>query len=218
MLKFASGKYKFKKNKIELIKYFKNSSINHELFHMATSFYDKNKKLEFCGFAQINLSKKEYIGCGLNEGYTELLSNRYFNEQIKFKAYSYQVCTFFASKLEEIVGKEKMEKLYMTADLYELYKYLNNFDDSCNIVTFIVVLDWMIKKVSYTNSKKYEKFYQLIECYLAKWYILKKKKELEHKIINKETFEQDINNYINSLGNKELKLENYIKQKEYCLK
>ena len=47
LLKFASGKYKFKKNKIELIKYFKNSSINHELFHMAPLFMTKIRNSSF---------------------------------------------------------------------------------------------------------------------------------------------------------------------------
>lgn len=218
--KFTSGEYKLKNNKIKLINCLKYGSINHELFHMASSFYDKKAKLGFCGFHQLNYLKNEMIGYGLNEGYTELLTNRYFNKERNFIAYSYNICEFFTSKLEEIVGKEQMEKLYITADLYGLYIHLRNFDDGINIATFIALLDYIVAKVSFSNLKheKYKECYELIECYLAKWYINKKKQELNNNIITKETFDNEVTNYINSLGCEDLYLENYVKQKEYCLK
>lgn len=218
LLKFASGKYKFKKNKIELIKYFKEGSTNHEFFHMASSFYFKKGKLAFCGFQQINYLKEETIGCGLNEGYTELLTDRYFNEQIIGRSYSYDICTFFAEKLEEIVGKDRMEKFYINADLFGLYNYLLNFDEGSGIVTFLAHLDYLVHHASYSNRKKYKEHYELIECYLAKWYINKKKQELDKNIIDKDTFDIEIKNYINTLGGKDLLIENFVKQKEYCLK
>ena len=216
--KFTSGEYKLKVNKIKLINSFKDKSLNHELFHMATSFYIKKLKLGFCGFQQINYLKNDAIGRGLNEGYTELLTKRYFNKQIEYKSYSYEICTFFAAKLEEIVGREQMEKFYINADLYGLYMYLLNFDNGSNIVTFIATLDYILVKVLFSNSKNYEDVFQLIECYLAKWYINKKKIELNNNIITEERFEQEITDYINSLGNEALYLDNYVKQKEYCLK
>lgn len=218
LLKFASGKYKFKKNKIELIKYFKEETTNHEFFHMASTFYFKEGKLAFCGFQQINYLKEETIGCGLNEGYTELLTDRYFNEQIIGRSYSYDICTFFAEKLEKIIGKDRMEKFYINADLFGLYQYLTNFADGSNIVTFLSSLDYLVNHASLFNRKKHERYYELIECYLAKWYINKKKQELEKNIIDKGMFDIEIKNYINSLGNKDLYIENFVKQKEYCLK
>lgn len=218
LLKFASGKYNLKRNKIVLIKYFKKDSTNHELFHMATSFYDKNLQIGFCGFQQIIFLKKETIGYGLNEGYTELLANRYFNECTNFSNYSYDVCTFFASKLEEIIEKNRMESFYMTADLFGLYKYLLIFDAEENIVNFIILLDSLIPKASSFNLNKFQTHYELIQLYLAKWYIKKKNNELEQNIIDENTFNMQIDTYINSLSNEELHLENYIKQKEYFLK
>ena len=215
LLKFASGKYKLTKNKIELINRFKEGSTNHEFFHMASTFYFKEGKLAFCGFQQINYLKEETLGKGLNEGYTELLSDRYFKNQIIGRSFSYDICTFFAEKLEEIVGKDKMEIFYMNADLFGLCKFLTNFDELENILKFLLKLDHLVTYASYSNRKKYKEYYELIECYLAKWYINKKKQELEKNIIDKKTFDIEIKNYINTLGGKDLLIENYVKQKEY---
>ena len=218
LLKFASGKYKLKKNKIEIIKYFKEGTSNHEFFHMETSFYFKEGELAFCGFQQINYLKEETIGRGLNEGYTELLTSRYFNKQIKNRCYSYDICTFFAEKLEQIVEKDRMEKFYMNADLFGLCKYLTNFDEFKNILIFLLKLDHLVTHASSSNTKKYQEYYELIECYLAKWYISKKKQELDHNIIDKDTYDIKIKKYIDSLENKDLLIDNFVKQIEYCLK
>lgn len=211
--KIVTGEYKLDKNKIYLLNSFKETAINHEFLHMATSFYDKKLKIGFCGFQQILYLKKQVIGYGLNEGYTELLTDRYFKNHTKYKSYSYDRCKFFASKLEEIIDQKQMESFYMNADLYGLYKYLLNFDNGTNIMTFIIMLDRLLKKVS---SDEYNKSYELIQCYLAKWYIAKKKQELNNNIINKDAFNNQVKNYINSLGNRSLCLKNYVKQKEYC--
>jgi len=126
-LKFSSGKYSLQKNRIKLIKLFKEGSTNHEFFHLATSFYDPKVQTGFSGFQQSFYFLSKGIGYGLNEGYTELLTKRYFNEEIKYRDYSYDICTFFSSKLEEIVEKDRMENFYMTADLHSLYNYLLQF-------------------------------------------------------------------------------------------
>lgn len=212
LLKFATGKYKIKKNKIEIIKYFKDECTNHEFFHMATSFYDKKLNIGFCGFEQIFFYKKEAIGYGLNEGYTDLLSNRYFNEEVDDTSYCYNVCMFFSKKLEEIVGQKEMEHFYLNADLLGLYKYLINFDEGTNIVTFIALLDYLYKKASLFNTNKCEDNYAIIQCFLAKWYIKKMEQQLNSEIIDEDTFNKNINNYINSLENKDLYIKNYIKE------
>lgn len=214
LLKFASGKYLIKKNKIELIKYFKEGSTNHELLHMATSFYNKKLKIGYSGFQQIFFYKKESIGYGLNEGYTDLLVNRYFNNKIKYRCYSYEVCTFFSQKLEEIVGTKRMENYYLNADLFGLYHYLLNFDTGENIAQFIVSLDYLLKHASLFHPEKCENYFALLECYLAKWYINKMKQELDNGIIGENTFNENINNYINSLSNEDLYIKNFVKEND----
>ena len=76
----------------------KESTIYHELFHVASSIIDGNTY--FVGFSQYT-NKKGIIGKGLNEGYTELLTNRYFNSNNK----SYQFEMRCAYLLESIVNK-----------------------------------------------------------------------------------------------------------------
>ena len=218
LLKFASGKYNIVKNKITILKLFESSAKVHEFFHLASSYYDKNYKLGFSGFQQIIFEKKKSFGQGLNEGYTELISRRYFGIENSYISYRYEVCMFFAKKLEEIVGKDRMETFYLNADLFSLYKYLSKFDEGSNVATFIAILDHLFKKATYINTKEQSEYYELLDCYLSKWFIISKQEELNNNIINENTFKTEIQNYINSLGNKTLGLENYVKQKEYCLK
>lgn len=218
LLKFASGKYYIKRNEIKVLNSLKKESLSHELLHMASSIYDPRYNIAFCGFQQINFNKKKTVGKGLNEGYTDLLNKRYFNDRTKYSSYAYDLCMFFSEKLEQIVEKNKMEQFYLNADLFGLFKYLNNFDVGENIVSFFVILDILVDNISFSKIKKYEKACELIECYLAKWYINKKKLELDKYIIDKDTFDKQIKDYIDSLEDKDLYIENYIKQKEYCLK
>lgn len=216
-LKVAAGKYNIVKNKITILNQLKNLAINHELFHMATTFYDKKLKIGFCGFQQILFYKKESFGKGLNEGYTQLISRRYFNETNECVIDGYEVCMHFAEKLEEIVDKDRMETFYFNADLMGLYKYLTKFDEGSNVATFIAILDNIVKKRFILDIKN-DIEYELLICYLSKWFIKKKEEELSKNIIDKIEFDKQINYYLNSLGAQKLYLKNCKKLKEYCLK
>lgn len=217
LLNLTVGSYNIQKNKIKVFKSYEKETINHELLHMATTFYDKKLKIGFCGFEQILFCKRELFGKGLNEGYTELISKRYFNENNDFVIDGYEVCMFYAEKLEKIVGKNRMELFYFNANLMGLYKYLTKFDESSNIFTFIAILDNIIDKREVSNTKNVRE-HELLSYYLSKWYIKLKQEELSKNIIDKATFDKEIYDYLYSLGTQELYLENYDNQKEYCLK
>ena len=75
----------------------------------AASGYSCDDKL-ISGFGQ-SLSNKISIGVGITEGYTDLIFQRYFCEEILEKiGYRYHK---IVSKLTEfIIGKEKMQDLY----------------------------------------------------------------------------------------------------------
>ena len=79
--KGREGLYEPVKNKLCISKECKDdTTLYHELFHMSSSFV--KDKLICSGFAQMNSkSNNKTIGVGINEGYTELLTSRYFNNE-----------------------------------------------------------------------------------------------------------------------------------------
>lgn len=150
-LRFIGGYYSAKKNKVNILHFIKDEVINHELLHMASSTYDENQKISYSGFCQFNNKSKSCIGRALNEGYTELLNDRYF-DGCNIVAPSYNVCKFFATKLEEIIGKEEMQSAYFNANLPKLIMELEKYDSQKNIIKFIKSLDYFLKYIDINNS------------------------------------------------------------------
>lgn len=131
----ASGTYSQGKNAIRLIG---KDSIYHELFHMASAA----GKSDHIGFAQY--IQGGTFGRGINEGYTELLTRRYFGDKIDpnhIKDSGYNVQVSICRKLEKIVGKDKMTKLYLTANLKGLIDELKKYATEEEIYNFIYGMD-----------------------------------------------------------------------------
>ena len=126
-------------NKIEIEKQIVFPSIYHELFHVSST-NRSSKDIAFSGFCQIrnNLS----IGRGLTEGYTELLTQRYFGTN-KDEADSYIYLSIIAGYLELMVGKEKMQSLYLNADLLGLITELGKYISEKEIMKFIASTDFL---------------------------------------------------------------------------
>ena len=74
-------------------------NIYHELFHMASSKFINKFKI-YCGFRQNN------IGRAINEGYTELLTYRYFSLD-NSSSYTYEYLKIIVENLENIQMKNK---------------------------------------------------------------------------------------------------------------
>lgn len=125
-----------------------DNSIYHELFHMATSF--KTKEFRFVGFSQQFLKGNiiEKYGIGICEGYTDLLSNRYFDKII-----AYDIEAEIVEQIENIVGRKVMEKLYLRADLKSLIAELSKYSSLEEINDFINNVD-MICLNKYINKNK----------------------------------------------------------------
>lgn len=98
----------------------------HELFHLAT--LNENN----CGF------KMDIKAKGLNEGYTQLLAERYFDENV---GEVYLVEVIFVKLIEQIIGKDKMEKYYFDLDLVSLINNLCSYETEENTTNFINDLD-----------------------------------------------------------------------------
>lgn len=125
-----TGTYDYVNNKLK----FKKSSLYHELFHMCST--DFNSIFITTGFS-LDLNKK-CIGEALSEGYTDLLTKRYFNEDISD---SYWLESRFALHLEKIIGKKTMEELYMKGDFFGFISELNKYYKISEIETFLINLD-----------------------------------------------------------------------------
>ena len=126
-----------------------NNAIFHELFHMSSSVFKEN--VIYSGFSQSKIDMGNKIGVGLNEGYTDLLTQRYFGKHNgKYRnPYAYEV--EIARLVEEIVGKEKMESLYLNANLEGLIDELKKYMSEDEIMKFIYKMDFVTK---YSGEKK----------------------------------------------------------------
>ncbi len=143
------GEYYPTCNSMLLVEEDYNKVIYHKLFHVASSNFDMENRVSFLGFSQSRLEGGTNVGEPLNEGYTELMTNRYFFPSTESKYYKYEVRV--ASQIEEIVGQEKMEKLYLNANLYGLIKELEKYASSDNIKIFLDNLEYV-----YSNYNKSE--------------------------------------------------------------
>ena len=121
------GVYNVIQNNIRLLKEDNNNTLFHELFHMASSYRDEENKISYCGFHQ---TKKNYdLGRGINEGYTELLANRYSDYN---SHYCYYCEKKYAKIIEDIIGKELMQNLYLQANLKGLITELTKYQTTEN--------------------------------------------------------------------------------------
>lgn len=202
----AVGLYCAKENKIE---YDALDSIYHELFHMASSIYDSENDIGYCGFSQIHYKDKDNkndIGFGINEGYTELLTKRYFGDKHDIYV-SYGFETDVVSKLEKIVGLNEMQNLYLKSNLMGLIENLKQYTKEEEILKFINEVDLV--------SRHYEDFFLYkndvikacltnIYSFLLETYILKLRKES----LSIEEYSDKLKEYILSFS-KNIEIGNY---------
>ena len=167
-----------------------------------------------------------YVGHGLNEGYTEVMTRRYFDiEENVSPAYEYLV--FFSALIEKIVGKDNMERYYLNANLPALIDDLSKYISKYQAEVLLDSLDYLHlhldknllfrkKKVafalqtakkllltSYTN--KLVDFYNNKE--ITKEELLNKMELYKEQLISDDykldskTIEQDLNNCMDTILN-----------------
>lgn len=98
----------------------------HELFHLASL----NKKFQTGGFS--NFSN---FGVGIDEGFTQYMAEKHFNENV---GKAYHLLIIIVEFLEKIIGKDELEKIYFNSPIainrlidelceYEKYENVLNF-------------------------------------------------------------------------------------------
>jgi len=175
----ASGSYNGVKNRIAINLKIDKKAIYHELFHMASGKVEGD--VLYSGFSQ-KLNNK-WICEGLNEGYTELLCARYFTNQPT--SYEYEVKQ--VKLLEQIVGQEKMEKLYLTANLKGLINELRIYADDDEITEFISAFEFLHKHLDGNNFSHKNRLIEIslkrVNIFLLNAYITKLKIMLSNGLI-----------------------------------
>jgi hypothetical protein len=151
-----AGTYSVVGNVIALNDIEKLDAINHELLHLASGISaTEEDDTYYGGFAQKYYSLKDgmvVIGEGLNEGYTELLNRRLFPGE-HGGTVSYEMVLSLAGKVEEIVGKDKMQSLYFNADLKGLIDSLKEYASEKEIMDFIANTDFLLNYFGNDNNK-----------------------------------------------------------------
>lgn len=182
-------------NKINISK---DTAIYHELFHLSSSLV-KNGDV-FCGFSQKSIRKGISIGSGLNEGYTQLLSERYFEDGLKG---SYSCFVFIVDKLEKIIGEDKMSNFYFNSNLLGLINELKQYKYEKEIMQFICGLDLLY---ICRNKNKYKLARNIIDSsikeigeFLMDTYTKKIKNELNNGRITKDEFIEKVAEYDSSI-------------------
>ena len=127
------------------------------------------------------------IGTGLNEGYTQVLNERYFYSKGTYIG-CYSLFVRFASYLEVLVGQEKMESLYFKADLEGLIQELEKYASRDEVLRLIKDIDYIFEATYYAfmplpkiiSRLRYQRVLMTISS------MLKVKKEMDKSVTNCE--------------------------------
>lgn len=178
----------------------------HELFHMAGTYLTPN--VIYSGFwvRGLNKFKKVNIGNCLNEGYTQLLAERYYHletptsSEYKPLANSYLVSMYISGSIEQIVGREKMSKFYLNADLKGLINELEKYASFSEIQKFLIDSDNLNKLYfsygSILKSKKFKHYFKDVNYFCIKAYMQKLELDLIQGNIDLKTMEKLMADYI----------------------
>ena len=198
----TAGTYDAKKNKITVDENDFSTTIYHELLHMASATYKDG--IRYSGFHQASLKPGiASLGKGINEGYTELLSRRYFVEGNDVtNAYEYEV--IIADRLEKIIGKEKMESLYLNANLSGLIQEMKQYSNEEDIMKFISSTDFVLSHLDDKKFKLFEKgmitnSLKEINKFLIKSYSKKLLSQYQQNSITYEQITTQLAEYVSSL-------------------
>lgn len=147
------GTYDSTKNTITLFSTEFKKCIFHELLHLASTVFSPNSlpKIGFRYKTYDDSPKRKVIviGRGLNEGYTQLLTERYFEENEKG---FYPELMDIAYLLEFLTGQAETERMYSEANLFGLIDKLSIYDSKENIIKLIKLIDTLHAKIYRVNN------------------------------------------------------------------
>ena len=143
-------------------------SIFHEFFHVASTNRSDPDHIR-TGLSFINRNTKQLMGRKLNEGYTDLMTCRYFS-CVGYEP-GYPIQMKYAELLEQIVGKNLMEESFLTASPQKMFAELQKYDSVDSIVDFVQTIDQLddIEKPLQLDTL----CYRTASYYIIKWFVRK---------------------------------------------
>ncbi len=184
------AEYSCYKNIINLLSDNSSHTLFHELFHMASNDSYSNEEYSFCGFHQCTrYNKSHFIGNGLNEGYTQLMTIKYNSLPFENKSYVFE--TEVCKLLEYIIGNEQMESAYLRSNLNEIIKELCKYSTQEKVMKFIANLDFFNSAI-YTYRKFFNRKKLLfnsinqIFCFLLETFINKYDSSIKNNAMTKQ--------------------------------
>lgn len=142
---------------------------------------------------------------GINEGYTELLTSRLLIEDDYKSSIPYQTLKIVAQAVEDIIGKNLMQKYYFTANQKGFITTLLNYTSLDDVNKFINACDYICcyNNQEKNTTKEIEKFQtrsKEIHDFLISCFKNKLEQEYEQNLITQEDFFNKLFNFSKKLN------------------
>lgn len=167
-----------------------NFAIYHELFHMASRSSEEDNRTGF--LKNITSDSIKYLG--INEGYTDLLAERYFKE----KGF-YDIEKNISFLIEKIAGMKNMEMLYFRNNVDGLVSLLSNYSDEKDVLLFLDDFDYIHNHIDEEEKDLLNTKLFFVGEYLLKAFYLRQKNRLEDGL-SYDMFIYEMAIYINLLS------------------
>lgn len=153
------------------------NTIRHELLHLSSNPMDEKNPRSGGFYYEFEDGKN--IGSAIDEGYTEYMIDKYFDDK---NDSPYFVEVAIVKELEDFVGKDKMEELYLEGNVFGLIKILSKYFTLSNIERFIASTDFILhyRNKYYLIGQEEEILYSQYEetlIFLIKIYCIRIKNE-----------------------------------------
>lgn len=175
----TNGCYEIDLNKIKI--YQEDDTIYHELLHLACNNRKNDNKI--IGFDHHTIKDKYILsfGVGLNEIYTEILTNRLFGKEINDPT---SKTIKLVLLLEQLI--EDLPSLYLNSDLYELVIKLSKYTSINESLDFIYNIDRLFEiemknNIRKQDKEKYKEIYIKTLSFLKQYKFKKENQEQKKK-------------------------------------
>lgn len=175
----TNGCYEIDLNKIKI--YQEDDTIYHELLHLSCN--NRKNDNNIIGFDHHTIKDKYILsfGVGLNEIYTEILTNRLFGKEING---STSKTIKLVLLLEQLL--EDLPSLYLNSDLYELVIKLSKYTSINESLDFIYNIDRLFEiemknNIRKQDKEKYKEIYIKTLSFLKQYKFKKENQEQKKK-------------------------------------